>query len=95
MPIRGDSFEMRPQVIDKDAESAPIQRPEHTKVYIGPDHFEQIVRLKKLVEAADYLQHCRRSQAEYPHFTSSVEANRKRVERASDHYDYLRGQVKL
>lgn len=51
--------------------------------------------LRKLVEAADYLQHCRRSHAEHPHFTSSVEANRKRVERASDHYDHLRGQVKL
>lgn len=49
----------------------------------------------KLVDAADYLQHCRRSEAEYPHFTLSVDANRKRVERASDHYDFLRGQVKL
>lgn len=94
-----------PSDLKPDYESAGVEREFVYNGYHVRRIIERVTRLeleaqnvrdlKKLVEAADYLQHCRRSQAEYPHFTHSVDANRKRVERASDHYDYLRGQVKL
>jgi hypothetical protein len=50
--------------------------------------------LTKLVEAADYLQHCRRREIQATAFGYSTSAKRS-VERASDTYDFLRGQVKL
>lgn len=49
--------------------------------------------LKKLVEAVDYLQHCRRRQVQMEPYGFTT--TKKSVERASDQYDYLRGQVKL
>jgi hypothetical protein len=49
--------------------------------------------LRKLVEAADYLQHCRRRQDQYLYY--GLDNAKLSVDRASDHYDYLRGQVKL
>jgi hypothetical protein len=55
---------------------------------------EESARIKKLVEAADYLQHCRRREIQATAFGYSTSAKRS-VERASDTYDYLRGQVKL
>jgi hypothetical protein len=50
--------------------------------------------LRKLVEAADYLQHCRRRQEQYTGYGFRNDAKLS-VERASDHYDFLRAQVKL
>lgn len=93
MPIRGDNFEVMPGVVDQNGEQACIKRPEHTKVYISPDFFERVKNLEKLVEAADYLQHCRRRQVQMEPYGFTT--TKKSVERASDQYDYLRGQVKL
>lgn len=53
-----------------------------------------IEQLRKLVEAADYLQHCRRRHVQAISYGRSAGAT-KSVERASDAYDYLRGLVKL
>jgi hypothetical protein len=55
---------------------------------------ERLAKLEKLIEAADYLQHCRRREIQATAFGYSTSAKRS-VERASDTYDYLRGQVKL
>jgi hypothetical protein len=51
-------------------------------------------KIEKLVEAADYLQHCRRREIQAHQFGRSDSA-KKSVERASEQYDFLRGRVKL
>lgn len=52
------------------------------------------LKIEKLVEAADYLQHCRRREIQATAMGRSDSAKRS-VERASEQYDFLRGQVKL
>jgi len=53
----------------------------------------RVAKLVKLVEAADYLQHCRRRKEQYLGY--GLENAKKSVDRASDHYDFLRSQVKM
>jgi hypothetical protein len=100
MPMRGDNFEMLPvdalNVIDKTADEMWPARQSPTEMLIDAfaEARTELQSLRKLVEAADYLQHCRRRGIQAHQFGVSHSA-KKSVERASDQYDYLRGQVKL
>lgn len=88
MPIIGDRVFMLPEPkVDKEVAEAG-------DAWLEKVFEKRTEQLKKLVEAADYLQHCRRREVQAMAIGCSGSA-KKSVERASDQYDYLRGLVKL
>jgi hypothetical protein len=83
------------EVIDRAADETSSLRVENAGLYQGLKFVEyKLKKLVKLVEAADYLQHCRRREIQATAMGRSDSA-KKSVERASEQYDFLRGQVKL